>query len=226
MSLSLIALIAYLIGSIPFAFIINKLFFHQDPRETGSGNIGALNTLRIGLKKGNKISAVLAFIAVFFLDGLKGAVMLWLAQNFLTLPDYQPDTLIVLGTAALFVVLGHNYSLYLKFQGGRGAATFMGMLIYLDWRLFLVWGIATLLGMIIAEILSGHAWNKKLIKNAFNNQMIGRLGGEVLGLILIYCFNRKIFFILALPQLFILIAHKTRLQEQIKNIKNKTYLKK
>jgi len=46
--------------------------------------------------------------------------------------------------------------------------------------------------------------------------MIGRLGGEVLGLILIYCFNRKIFFILALPQLFILIAHKTRLQEQIK----------
>lgn len=224
MALSVIALVSYLIGSVPFAFIVNKFFFKQDPRQTGSKNIGALNTLRIGKQKKGTLVGILAFLIVFFLDAFKGVFAILLTQKFLALPEYQPDLPIILGTVAFFVVLGHNYSAYLGFKGGRGAATLFGIALFLNWQMACLWVIATFLPILVGEIFAGHKWNKKLIMDAVNNQIIGRLCGEILGLCLIYCLNRDLFGIVALPLLLVLIAHKDRLKEQIKNIKNKSYL--
>jgi glycerol-3-phosphate acyltransferase PlsY len=91
--------------------------------------------------------------------------------------------------SALLSVVGHNYSLYLKFKGGRGAATLFGIALFLNCQLAWLWAGIVLLVIIIGEILAGHKFNKILIPQAINNQILGRLIGEILGLGLIYFLN-------------------------------------
>jgi len=106
------ALIAYLLGSIPFGFIAGRIA-GIDVRQHGSGNIGATNTLRVlGKKYG---------YAVFAADVLKGFLAvrtaLWLAQ-------FDPSSSYLIGiVAALFVVVGHSFPVWLRFRGGKGVAT-------------------------------------------------------------------------------------------------------
>ena len=113
----LIALLGgYLIGSIPFGLLLTKAAGLGDIRKVGSGNIGATNVLRTG-RKG--LAA-----ATLILDGLKGAVAVLLARQFLGDQD------LVVGTAA---VLGHLFPVWLGFRGGKGVATGLGVLLAASW---------------------------------------------------------------------------------------------
>jgi glycerol-3-phosphate acyltransferase PlsY len=111
------ALLGYLLGSIPFGLLLTKLFQAGDLRSIGSGNIGATNVLRTG-RKGLAAGTLL-------LDGGKGTVAVLLAGYW-----YAPDATIVAGMMA---VIGHNFPMWLKFQGGKGVATTLGVLIGLSW---------------------------------------------------------------------------------------------
>ena len=111
------ALVGYLIGSIPFGLVLTKMAGLGDVRNIGSGNIGATNVLRTG----NKGLA----LATLLLDGGKGAIVVILANIYLT-QDYA-----VLAGAGAF--LGHLFPVWLKFKGGKGVATFIGVMLAISW---------------------------------------------------------------------------------------------
>jgi len=116
----IIAIIAYLLGSIPFGFVLVKLFRGEDVRSTGSGNIGATNVARTGSKG--------LAIATLALDALKGAVAVLLAR-FMAPAAGSP--LPYMAVAALAAVLGHLFPVWLRFKGGKGVATALGVFLVL-----------------------------------------------------------------------------------------------
>ena len=120
-NLIIVSVYSYFLGSIPFGFILTKIFLKQDIRETGSGNIGATNVLRTG----NKFLAILTLV----LDFLKGYVTI-----FITL-KYFNDLILL---SALICLLGHIFSIWLKFKGGKGVATYLGILLALSVNYFLI----------------------------------------------------------------------------------------
>jgi len=113
MKIALIIISCYLLGSIPFGYIVGKLFKKVDIREFGSGNIGATNALRI-------LGPSLASFAVIGDIG-KGIFSIYLAQYF------NIDNLLILTIAGLAVICGHDWSLFLGFKGGKGIATTIGV---------------------------------------------------------------------------------------------------
>ena len=115
MDIFLIGMISYLVGSIPFGFILTKIFLKKDIREIGSGNIGATNALRTGNKSIGYSTLVL--------DILKAVVPVIYVKIF-----YQ-DFLYV---ASLCAFLGHVFPIWLKFKGGKGVATYVGFLFALN----------------------------------------------------------------------------------------------
>ena len=132
MDLLLILFFSYLCGSIPFGLILTKIFTGQDVRKLGSGNIGATNVLRTG----NKLLAS----STLLLDALKGFVPVIIVQSLS--PDY-------LQISALFAFLGHVFPIWLKFKGGKGVATYLGILfalsISLGFLFIFTWIVVTLL---------------------------------------------------------------------------------
>jgi len=117
MLLALTVLLAYLLGSIPFGMVLARAMGLGDLRAIGSGNIGATNVLRTGSKK--------AALATLILDGAKGGVAVLVAGAAL-----GPDAAQVAGLAAF---LGHLYPVWLRFHGGKGVATFIGVTLALAW---------------------------------------------------------------------------------------------
>jgi glycerol-3-phosphate acyltransferase PlsY len=107
--------VAYLIGSVPFGLILTRIAGAGDLRTIGSGNIGATNVLRTG-RKG-------LAIATLVLDVLKGALPVWLAGRY-----FGPDMAVVAGLGA---VVGHCFPVWLKFWGGKGVATALGVVLVL-----------------------------------------------------------------------------------------------
>ena len=113
--------IAYLLGSVPFAVLVSRLLKLPDPRTYGSKNPGASNVLRTG----KKTAAALTLLG----DAAKGWFAVYLAQHFA--PRYGLGS-ITIAAVALAVVLGHSYSLFLGFRGGKGVATTCGVLFALN----------------------------------------------------------------------------------------------
>lgn len=111
------ALLAYLLGSVPFGMVMARLFGLGDLRAIGSGNIGATNVLRTG----HKPAAFLTLI----LDAAKGAIAVLLARA-----TFGEDAAQIAG---LMAFLGHCFPVYLGFKGGKGVATFLGTLLALAW---------------------------------------------------------------------------------------------
>jgi acyl phosphate:glycerol-3-phosphate acyltransferase len=167
------ALVAYLLGSIPFGFIAG-LIAGVDVREHGSGNIGATNTFRVlGKKYG---------YAVFVADTLKGflavRIALWLAQ-------FDPSTSYFIGIlAALFVVLGHSFPVWLRFRGGKGVAaaagaclgllpvaTFIAVIVWL--AIFFLFRFVSLASIVAAIALPISAW---LLGNVADPILLGFSG--------------------------------------------------
>tara|TARA_B100001027_G_C16252481_1_gene325155 strand:- start:845 stop:1423 length:579 start_codon:yes stop_codon:yes gene_type:complete len=120
-NLIIVTVYSYFLGSIPFGFILTKIFLKQDIRETGSGNIGATNVLRTG----NKFLAILTLV----LDFLKGYITIIITLKYF-------NDLILL--SALICLLGHIFSIWLKFKGGKGVATYLGILLALSTNYFLI----------------------------------------------------------------------------------------
>lgn len=123
----------YLIGSIPFGLIVGKVGYKVDIRNYGSGNIGATNILRI-----------LGWLPSLFVltgDTLKGALAALLPTFLISPNSFQAQILVI--SASLAAILGHNFSLYLKFSGGKGIATAFGAILvlnlYLAGILLLIW---------------------------------------------------------------------------------------
>jgi acyl phosphate:glycerol-3-phosphate acyltransferase len=135
----------YLLGSIPFGLILAKLFGLGDLRQIGSGNIGATNVLRAG----SKWLAALTLI----LDAAKGTAAVLLAAH------WSPDAAILAGLGAF---LGHLYPVWLGFRGGKGVATYIGVLLGLYWPaaaafcvIWLVVAVATRYSSLSALVASG-----------------------------------------------------------------------
>ena len=110
-----IGIISYLMGSIPFGFILTKIFLKKDIREIGSGNIGATNALRTGNK--------LIGFATLILDIIKAVIpVIYVKLN-------HPELIYI---ASLCAFLGHVFPFWLKFKGGKGVATYVGILFSID----------------------------------------------------------------------------------------------
>jgi acyl phosphate:glycerol-3-phosphate acyltransferase len=121
----IVAVAAYLLGSIPFGYLLVKIFRGEDIRRTGSGNIGATNVARSGAKGLGALTLVL--------DALKGVLAVWLAGLLASESGLCNDSLPcayairLMAVAALFAVLGHIFPVWLKFKGGKGVATALGV---------------------------------------------------------------------------------------------------
>ena len=124
LELFLIILISYLFGSIPFGLLLTKIFLKKDIREIGSGNIGATNVLRAG----NKILGYSTLV----LDILKAVLPILYIKFFMN--DY-------LYISALSIFIGHVFPIWLKFKGGKGVASYLGILCCLDIYTALIFGI-------------------------------------------------------------------------------------
>lgn len=121
----IIAVISYLLGSIPFSYIIAKKFGKIDISQEGSQNIGARNAFEV---TNNKWIGILSLV----LDLLKGSIAVFIGLSFNKVIDYG-----LIG--AIFSVIGHNYSVFIKFKGGRGLATTAGALIFIAPLSIFVW---------------------------------------------------------------------------------------
>ncbi len=132
-NLLILATVSYLLGSIPFGYILVRTFTGADVRAQGSGNIGATNVARTG-KKG-------LAIATLFLDALKGWAAVEIAMSVFEHRHYQSQVtsevgirqvmIFIAAMAALMAVVGHMYPVWLKFKGGKGVATGLGVFVAL-----------------------------------------------------------------------------------------------
>jgi len=137
MEIGLIAIISYLLGSIPFGFLLTKIFLKKDIRKIGSGNIGATNALRTG----NKVIGYSTLI----LDILKAVIPI------LVVKVYFAEFIFI---SSLSVFLGHVFPIWLKFNGGKGVATYVGILFCLNYILGLLFIISWSVVFLISKYSS------------------------------------------------------------------------
>jgi len=178
-----IALSSYLLGSIPFGFILTKIFLKKDIRDIGSGNIGATNALRAGNK--------LLGYATLVLDVTKAILpVLYIKFNY---PDY-------IFIASLSAFLGHVFPIWLKFKGGKGVATYIGILLSIN----LIFGLIFIISWVVVFLISKYSSLSSLIASLM-----------VPVYLIIFENYNSIFFII----MFVLILYTHR--ENVKRLKNK-----
>ena len=126
-NLIIVAVYSYLLGSIPFGLVLTKIFLKKDIREIGSGNIGTTNVLRTGKKS--------LAVTTLMLDLLKGYFSIIITVTYF-------ENLI--SYSALICFIGHILPVWLKFKGGKGVATYLGVILALSYKFFLIFGITWL----------------------------------------------------------------------------------
>ena len=126
-NLIIVAVYSYLLGSIPFGLVLTKIFLKKDIREIGSGNIGTTNVWRTGKKS--------LAVATLVLDLLKGYFSIVITFIYF-------DNLI--SYSALICLIGHIFPIWLKFKGGKGVATYLGVILALSYKFFIIFGITWL----------------------------------------------------------------------------------
>ena len=179
-----IGIISYLMGSIPFGFILTKIFLKKDIREIGSGNIGATNALRTGNK--------LIGYSTLLLDVMKAILPV------LYVKIIHPELIYI---ASLCAFLGHVFPVWLKFKGGKGVATYVGILFTINILLGFIFCVSWLLIFLISKYSS-------------LSSLIGSLTIPVY-----IFFNDQISNALFFGIMFVLIFYTHR--ENIKRLKNK-----
>ena len=189
--LILVICLSYLCGSIPFGILLSILFKKKDPRKIGSKNIGATNVLRSGGWK-------LAVLTLFF-DILKGFIPINIIITF------NQD---LLGVATMFVILGHIFPFWLKFKGGKGVATFIGVLLAYDIQYFLIFIITWLFSALI-----------------FRFSSLSAIFAIVVNLIIVINVKENYFYFL-ITSLMILLKHSSNFSRLIKGEESKILLKK
>ena len=126
-NLIIVAVYSYILGSIPFGLVLTKIFLKKDIRKIGSGNIGTTNVLRTGKKS-------LAVITLL-LDLMKGYFSI-----IITFAYFEN----LISYSALICFIGHIFPVWLKFKGGKGVATYLGVILALSYKFFLIFGISWL----------------------------------------------------------------------------------
>ncbi|MDA8701765.1 glycerol-3-phosphate 1-O-acyltransferase PlsY [Candidatus Pelagibacter bacterium] len=179
-----IGIISYLMGSVPFGFILTKIFLKKDIRDIGSGNIGATNALRTGNK--------LIGYATLTLDIFKAIIpVIYVKINF-------PELIYI---ASLCAFLGHVFPVWLKFKGGKGVATYLGILFSIN----ILLGVIFIMSWMVIFIITKYSSLSSII-GAISVPSYLLITGQS---------NNVIFFII----MFVLIFFTHR--ENIKRLKNK-----
>jgi acyl phosphate:glycerol-3-phosphate acyltransferase len=153
-SLLIAAAISYLLGTIPFGYLLVRVFRGQDVRQTGSGNIGATNVSR---------TSPLLGVLTLALDGMKGLVAVVLTRTLF------PGHSFLLGAAAVMAIVGHMFPLWLKFRGGKGVATGLGsfaplvpktvlVTVGIFVAIFLIFRYVSLASLLTVAIFPGLIW--------------------------------------------------------------------
>ena len=142
----IMAVIAYLIGSINFSVIISKKMAGFDVREKGSGNAGSTNVLRTVGKK--------AAIITLVCDILKGVVSVLIALLVGTIAGKTANSAVVVEIAALAVVIGHTFPVFFGFRGGKGVATSLGVILIVNWKIGLICLVFALALMALTRMVS------------------------------------------------------------------------
>lgn len=185
------SIIAYVLGSIPFGLILGKGIWRTDLRHHGSGNIGATNAWRILGKK--------AGITIFLCDFLKGLVAVGIAQHL-------SDSAIVAVLAAIFALVGHSFSFFMQFKGGKGVATGLGVLVMLMPTVSLI---AFVLWSIIVYVT----------RYVSLGSCVAALAVAILGIAMDYPLPYAIFGVLA--AILIVVRHRSNIGRLLNGTENK-----
>ena len=173
-----IGIISYLMGSIPFGFILTKTFLKKDIREIGSGNIGATNALRTGNK--------LIGFSTLLLDVIKAILpVLYVKIN-------HPELIYI---ASLCAFLGHVFPVWLKFKGGKGVATYVGILFTINILLGFIFCVSWLLIFLISKYSSLSSIISSLtipVYIFFNDQMSNALFFGIMFVLIFYTHRENI----------------------------------
>ncbi|MGM0502534.1 MAG: glycerol-3-phosphate 1-O-acyltransferase PlsY [Bacillota bacterium] len=192
-NLFLVMLTAYLLGSIPFGLIVGKIVTGEDIRDQGSGNTGATNAYRLmGFKFG---------LLVALLDIGKGVVAVKIAQMVL---GNSSELMILL--AGVMAIVGHNLSIFLKFDGGRGVATSVGVLGSLA---------------VVEVLIVGGIWFTIVLVTRYVS--LGSIIGAVLLPLLMFVFNKPLIIIGfgVLISVFVIYSHKPNIKRLLNGNENK-----
>ena len=192
--LILVAVIACILGSVPTAYFITRAIIGKDVRMAGSGNIGAMNAYRLIRAEKSTRLRIVGFALVLVGDMGKGALAIFVA-GWLSFLGYAPALAFIIGS--FFVVLGHNYSLFLKFrQGGRGIAPLGGVVLYMNpLSLFIGLGVLLVSIFLVHYLLVGRInWCRlSEVFSAMGSQVAGRVIGLALAVAAIYFFSPEVF---------------------------------
>ena len=181
-NLIIVAVYSYLLGSIPFGLILTKIFLKKDIRKIGSGNIGTTNVLRTGKKSLAAGTLVLDLMKGYFSIIITFAYF----ENLITY-------------SALICFIGHIFPVWLKFKGGKGVATYLGVILALSYKFFLIFGISWLVLSFLFRYASLSSIISSLIVFVFS-----------------YFFNNNFSLILFIFFIIILYTHR----ENIVRLKN------
>ena len=189
MNIYLLIVISYLIGSVPFGYILTKFFLNKDIRKIGSGNIGATNVLRTG----NKIIGY----ATLLLDVLKAVFpIIFIKINY---PEY-------VFISALSVFIGHVFPVWLKFRGGKGVATYVGILCCINIYLGISFGLVWLITFLIFKYSS----------------LSSLIGSFSIPIINFFIFNDEIVFFFIIMFVLIFYTHRENIKRLLNHTESKT----
>jgi len=181
-NLIIVAVYSYLLGSIPFGLILTKIFLKKDIRKIGSGNIGTTNVLRTGKKS---LAA-----STLILDLMKGYFSIIITFTYF-------ENLI--SYSALICFIGHIFPVWLKFKGGKGVATYLGVVLALSYKFFLIFGISWL-----------------ILSFLFRYASLSSIISSLIVFVCSYLFNNNFSLILFIFFIIILYTHR----ENIVRLKN------
>ena len=189
MKLEIILIVSYLLGSIPFGFLLTKIFLKKDIRNIGSGNIGATNALRTG----NKTIGY----ATLFLDILKAIAPL------IFIKIYYNEYLYI---SSLSIFLGHVFPIWLKFKGGKGVATYIGILCCINLYLGFLFGIVWLITFFI-------------FKYSSLSSLVGSLSIPIFNY---FIFSDEIVFFFIIMFVLIFYTHRENIKRLLNHTESKT----
>ena len=189
MNIYLLIVGSYLIGSVPFGYILTKFFLNKDIRKIGSGNIGATNVLRTGNK-------IIGYATLLF-DVLKAVLpIIFIKINY---PEY-------IFISALSVFMGHVFPVWLKFRGGKGVATYIGILCCINIYLGISFGLVWLITFLIFKYSS----------------LSSLIGSFSIPIINFFIFNDEIVFFFIIMFVLIFYTHRENIKRLLNHTESKT----
>ena len=214
--LILIAVISYIIGSFPAAYLATKGMTGKDIRLEGSHNVGAMNAYRVIRDARSRNPAVASLIGITAVDMWKAILAIYIAR-WLGFLGYDPLAALIIGSS--FVVLGHIYPFYFKFkESGRGIAAFMGVLLALNELSLPIWCVTVGASIFAAQYALMGKINRKAFFSILGTQVVGRVVGMGIALVPLYFFDHRLLFPALAATIIILIRHIDRVRDYLREL--------